>query len=682
MSASTIIAIENLRTMDQVAAAGAHNSRTNPPSHANTTRLNVVLCGGEVPVTERLIARLREAGIKISLKKTGLHRKAKKARRERIIALDILCAVGESFFAQQDPVKWAEQTLAYVAEVFGAQNILRADLHLDERVPHLHIMVVPITPNRRLSANSFYTQYQNEVAEDLNGIRRGKTTTPFFRRLQKGFFDLCHRMDPSLKPPVPGGVMTHGLVSSWRAWAGKAHQNLPKLPAAKVNPPTPSQYLAPEAYALREVEAFRQRVLPMVETLHSKAAQYDQVKASNQHLEKNLQVLDKKNAELDQTLKELQNRFRNQQDLLDDVSEVELCEQLGLPVEEINGIPHVVRPSGELTDLPTLASHRPYTLPTWKRMPSLIMVGALLGHSPKVLEELLRDALPEPLLDRLAAYQGRRAWLEQFEINAGYRKENLAGSIAQDLHSLARITPLDSGLRGQLAKNLSDRFGIAEACLGPAPEWGANFTVTTTTRGHLAIEHRGAAFTDGIAITGTELIAATKTPFEQHLGWFLKNPPIIVPHGARHTVIVSNLLEAFSLLSIPQLRTTLAVVVSGVARVDEVVREVLRRPYPVTLLEYAAGRRCARHRKLRESLDTSQRKWQGLSPSKLRPGTLNFESIAAQVRADTSLGKKLAQIFGVAATAGVGRLTPKPVEPQAGSTNPDLRNDGSSPGIK
>ncbi len=327
MTASTFIGIENLHTMDQVAAAAAHNSRTNCPTHANTSRVNVVLHGSDTPVPQLLVARLRQGHIKIGLKKVGLRRKRKQSRRARIIALDVLCSVGESFFAKVDAQEWAEHCLAFLEKIFGRENILRVDLHLDERVPHVHAIVVPITPEGRLSATTFYTQHQAEVPEDLDGIRRGKTTTPFFRRLQDGFFELCHALDPTLTPPVPGGVMTHQLVSAWRAWAGKAHQGLPKLPPAKVSPPSLKDKLTPEAYALREVESFRRTVLPVLEILHAKAAQYDQVQKSNLHLEGNLRKRDLENAELSATLQEIQRRFREQQDLLADVSQLELCER-------------------------------------------------------------------------------------------------------------------------------------------------------------------------------------------------------------------------------------------------------------------------------------------------------------------------------------------------------------------
>jgi len=47
---------------------------------------------------------------------------------------------------------WLANSLKFVKDEFGKENIVRYELHMDERTPHLHVVVVPLTKDGRLSA--------------------------------------------------------------------------------------------------------------------------------------------------------------------------------------------------------------------------------------------------------------------------------------------------------------------------------------------------------------------------------------------------------------------------------------------------------------------------------------------------------------------------------------------------
>ena len=51
--------------------------------------------------------------------------------------------------------EWANDNYDYFAEKYGEKNIVRATVHLDEKTPHMHLIVVPLTPDGRLSAKEF-----------------------------------------------------------------------------------------------------------------------------------------------------------------------------------------------------------------------------------------------------------------------------------------------------------------------------------------------------------------------------------------------------------------------------------------------------------------------------------------------------------------------------------------------
>lgn len=74
----------------------------------------------------------------------------------------------------QDSVKW-------FSDRYGADRVLNATVHMDETTPHLHIGVMPITQDGRLSAKAIFTKtemkaIQTEFASDVGekyGLERG-----------------------------------------------------------------------------------------------------------------------------------------------------------------------------------------------------------------------------------------------------------------------------------------------------------------------------------------------------------------------------------------------------------------------------------------------------------------------------------------------------------------------------
>lgn len=56
------------------------------------------------------------------------------------------------FADQKKKEDWIQANYQYAAQEFGKENILRFSLHMDEKTPHIHLVVVPLTADGRLSA--------------------------------------------------------------------------------------------------------------------------------------------------------------------------------------------------------------------------------------------------------------------------------------------------------------------------------------------------------------------------------------------------------------------------------------------------------------------------------------------------------------------------------------------------
>jgi hypothetical protein len=76
--------------------------------------------------------------------------------------------------------QWAKDSLDFLKKTFGEKNIVSCTLHQDEKTPHFHAVIVPITSDNRLSAKTLFNpvtlrNYQTGYAEAMrpHGMERG-----------------------------------------------------------------------------------------------------------------------------------------------------------------------------------------------------------------------------------------------------------------------------------------------------------------------------------------------------------------------------------------------------------------------------------------------------------------------------------------------------------------------------
>lgn len=77
--------------------------------------------------------------------------------------------------------KFFEKALYFFADRYGYENIINATIHFDEATPHMHIGIVPVTSDGRLSAKELFTplqlkQLQTDFAKNVGamyGLERG-----------------------------------------------------------------------------------------------------------------------------------------------------------------------------------------------------------------------------------------------------------------------------------------------------------------------------------------------------------------------------------------------------------------------------------------------------------------------------------------------------------------------------
>ena len=177
-----IIRVAKIKTQAHALAATGHNYRQEQHPHAigNADR--------EAPYPNReylnheqkdywslLEARIKEAGVK-------------RVRHDSVRGMEVILTGSPDGFvrdkngrsADYSKSKWAQDNLNFLKEKFGAKNIVSFTLHQDEKTPHIHAVLAPITDKNTLSADKLFNpqslrQLQTEYAQAMapHGFERG-----------------------------------------------------------------------------------------------------------------------------------------------------------------------------------------------------------------------------------------------------------------------------------------------------------------------------------------------------------------------------------------------------------------------------------------------------------------------------------------------------------------------------
>ena len=133
---------------------------------------------------------------------------------------------------------WVNVNYRFMAKEFGAENIVRFTLHLDERTPHIHCVTIPLTEDGKLSAKIVtgdkktlqerQTRYGNQM--NTFGLERGvkgskakhSTLQDYYKIIDQEnktkFTVLAPKIEdfPNIEPPTRMEVI-RGKTEEWNA---------------------------------------------------------------------------------------------------------------------------------------------------------------------------------------------------------------------------------------------------------------------------------------------------------------------------------------------------------------------------------------------------------------------------------------------------------------------------------
>lgn len=119
-----------------------------------------------------------------------------KRRKDAVLAIEYVFSASPDWWKNAMPAhqkEWKEKSLEWLQNKYGAENVIAASMHYDEKTPHLSAFVVPKTKDGRLSAKEFIgnrslmskdqTTYAKSVA--YLGLERGiKGSTATHQRIK------------------------------------------------------------------------------------------------------------------------------------------------------------------------------------------------------------------------------------------------------------------------------------------------------------------------------------------------------------------------------------------------------------------------------------------------------------------------------------------------------------------
>jgi hypothetical protein len=267
-----IIRVAKIKTAQQASAKTAHNYREHSlsnvdkdPPHPNREYLNA----GKQDYGELADQRIGQAV-------------QRKVRADQVRAVEVIMTGSPEAFKRDEngravdysKSKWAQDNLHFLQDKYGKENVVSFTLHQDEKTPHVHAVIIPITPDGRLAAKELFSpqtlrELQTDYAQAMqaHGMERGIEHSQTKHQAQRRVYGQADQTAQL----VPGPVLVQAVeLSKIPPFAGNGWKMREE---ARVN----------EAFA-QQVGQVQERVNKAVQQAQANASAQEQVKTLRKQL--------------------------------------------------------------------------------------------------------------------------------------------------------------------------------------------------------------------------------------------------------------------------------------------------------------------------------------------------------------------------------------------------------------
>ena len=155
------------KTLGTISASSSHTMRKRPTPNADPSKPAPEVWVGSTSPADDVRAVLPE-----------------KRRKNAVLALEYVLTASPEFFANASQEQWREylrDQLTMLQDYYRDENVVSAVLHLDEKTPHLAVMIVPLLQGKLNARALIGTREACSIVQDmagevgqLFGLQRGK----------------------------------------------------------------------------------------------------------------------------------------------------------------------------------------------------------------------------------------------------------------------------------------------------------------------------------------------------------------------------------------------------------------------------------------------------------------------------------------------------------------------------
>lgn len=118
-----------------------------------------------------------------------------RVRKDSVLMIETLITASPEFMTARSTAEqreYFEHALTFIRKEMGETNVFAATVHMDERNPHMHVCMVPLTPDKRLSAKTimgnqkklseWQTKFHEHMSARWNELERGASAMETHRK--------------------------------------------------------------------------------------------------------------------------------------------------------------------------------------------------------------------------------------------------------------------------------------------------------------------------------------------------------------------------------------------------------------------------------------------------------------------------------------------------------------------
>lgn len=142
-------------------------SHTNPDIDRNRAHLNYDLLHDQRVDYKALINEHIEKNVETK----------RAIRKDAVRCCSFMISASPEFFEKLSPEREKEffkSNLAFLQERYGKENVMYASVHKDEKTPHMHVGLVPITKEKKLSAKQIFNKVEMKQLQEAIGKHNEK----------------------------------------------------------------------------------------------------------------------------------------------------------------------------------------------------------------------------------------------------------------------------------------------------------------------------------------------------------------------------------------------------------------------------------------------------------------------------------------------------------------------------